>query len=209
MMLYVNGDSHSYGIHLENHQKFGYLVAKYFNIALENHARIGASNARIIRTTREYLAHNSSPGLVLVGWSTWEREEWQHQGQYYDVNSSGHDGLPEEFNERYKTWVTEQTQDTLVKKSNYWHNEIYQFHCELEQQNIPHLFFNCLYNFFEIPTTVDWNDCYIGPYENDLSFYWYLKNHGYATDEWYHYGADGNQIWADVLIEYIKQHKLL
>lgn len=209
MTLYVNGDSHSYGINLDDSDKFATLVATYFDLPIQNHAHVGASNARILRTTREYLQQGNTPALIIIGWSTWEREEWLHNGTYYNVNSSGHDALPDALADRYKDWVVEQTQTTLETKSQYWHNEIHQLHSELTQQNIPHVFFNCMYNFFNCDPHKEWNNNYVGPYDNELSFYWYLKNHGYATDEWYHYGADGNQIWANVLIEYIKQHKLL
>lgn len=201
-MIYFNGDSHTYGIDLDPMQRFSDLVARHFNHTLVNDAMIGASNTRILRTTRQYLKMNR-PNLVVIGWTTWEREEWEYQGQYFNVNSSGYHGLPEELELRYKTWVSNQNEDSLKIKSDYWHNQIYNFHCELLENNQPHLFFNCMYNFFDaIPQ--DWSQCYIDPYDNNSSYYWYLNQLGYKTDEWYHYQADGHCAWAKLLIDKIK-----
>ena len=209
MILYVNGDSHSHGMHLNSHEKFSDIVAKEIGFSVTNAAQIGASNASILRTTREYIASGTTPDLILIGWTTWEREEWCYQNQYYNVNSSGHDQLPNELQELYKNWVIEQTTETLNSKSIYWHDEIYKLHQELTEKNIKHLFFNCLYNFFQTNNRYDWGTTFIGPYDNDLSYYWFLRNQGYVSDKWYHFGSDGHAAWSRKLIDYIKEHKLL
>lgn len=209
MTLYVNGDSHSYGINLKDSDKFANIVGAQFDLPVDNHAHVGASNARILRTTREYLEQGNRPALIIIGWSTWEREEWLHNGTYYNVNSSGHDTLPNELADRYKDWVVEQTQEILETKSQRWHDEIYQLHTDLVQQAIPHVFFNCMYNFFNCDSHKEWNNNYVGPYDNELSFYWYLHRLGFKTDAWYHYAADGNQAWAEFLINFIRKNQLL
>jgi hypothetical protein len=201
-MIYFNGDSHTYGIDLDPEQRFSNLVAQHFDHQLINSAKIGASNTRILRTTKQYLETNK-PDLVVIGWSTWEREEWKHRGQYYDVNSSGHDVLPEELETQYKSWVSEQNEDTLKIKSDYWHNQIYNFHLALLKNKQSHLFFNCMYNFFDA-NTQDWHGCYIGPYDTKQSYYWYLNSLGHKSDQWYHYKADGHRAWAELLIDTIK-----
>jgi len=209
MTLYANGDSHTHAQLLQPHQKFCSIVANEFDLKVVNQAQGGASNARILRTTREYLANNPAPNLIIIGWSTWEREEWIYKGHYYNVNSSGHDALPSELHDVYKQWVTEQTSDTLNTKSQYWHQEIYKFHLELEQQNIKHLFFNCMYNFFEVAETMDWNNAYLGPYNNEQSYYWWLTGQGILADQWYHFGANGHCAWGSKLINYIKEHNII
>jgi hypothetical protein len=208
MILYVNGDSHCYGSGVESNNTFAHHVATNFNSLLVNQAKSGASNQRIIRTTKEYL-ENNTPDLVLIGWSTWEREEWEYNGNYYNVNSSGHDSLPRELEESYKIWVTEQTSDLTDIKSQHWHQEIYKLHLDLQQKNIPHLFFNCMYNFFKINDYKDWNYNYVDPYNNDYSYYWFLKARGYDADDWYHFKADGHQAWGNFLIEYIENHDII
>jgi len=210
MILYVNGDSHSAGLKVNPQERFGAIVAQEFAYDIVNHATVGASNQAILRTTKEYLKTNH-PDLVLIGWSTWEREEWCYKDQYYNVNSSGHTGLPVALQDQYKSWVTEQTPDTLNIKSQMYHEQIYQLHQELEQRNIKHLFFNCMYNFFNIPTNQqkEWNQCYIGPYDNDASYYWYLTRSGHVADRWYHFGAEGHHAWAENIIKYIKENNII
>ena len=211
MILYVNGDSHSQGVNVQTHESFAAKVAKGFGLDVVNEAQSGASNARILRTSKEYFATQPSPDLVIIGWSTWEREEWQHENQYYNVNSSGHDPLPKSLEDSYKKWVIDQTPDHVDAKSRQIHEEIFDLHTSLQLQGISHLFFNCMYSFFGIrpDQKKDWNNCYIGPYDNDSSFYWYLTRHGYDSDKWYHFGPNGHQAWGDRLISYIKEHKLV
>ena len=209
MILYVNGDSHSQGMGVHLHESYPVIVAKEFGLDIVNEAQTGASNARILRTSKEYLASQQTPDLVIIGWSTWEREEWQYENTYFNVNSSGHDPLPKILEHSYKKWVIEQSPEMLNKKSSHWHKEIFQFHKELLQKNIKHVFFNCMYNFFQIKDKLDWDINFIGPYDNDSSYYWWLTQQGYESDKWYHFRASGHQAWGDRLISYIKEHKLL
>ena len=209
MILYVNGDSHSQGVGVQIHESYPVIVAKEFGLDIVNEAQTGASNARILRTSKEYLASQQTPDLVIIGWSTWEREEWQYENTYFNVNSSGHDPLPKILEHSYKKWVIEQTPEILNKKSSHWHKEIFQFHKELLQKNIKHIFFNCMYNFFQIEDKLDWDMNFIGPYDNDSSYYWWLTQQGYESDKWYHFRASGHQAWGNRLISYIKEHKLL
>jgi hypothetical protein len=208
MILYVNGDSHSLGINLETKDTYAARVSHALELELINHATIGASNQRILRTTHEYLENNTSD-LIIIGWSTWEREEWQDADRYYDVNSSGSDHLPKYLQEKYKIWVTQQDADTMDAKSRMWHEKIYQLHTDLCLRQIPHVFFNCMYNFFSIKQPLDWKNCYIGPYENERSFYWYLCNQGYKTDTWYHHGAQAHGAWADLLLDHLDRYEIL
>ena len=208
MILYVNGDSHSHAMRLQPHEKFSSIVADAIGYDVLNVAQGGASNARIMRTTREYL-DNNRPELILIGWTTWEREEWFHQDQYYNVNSSGHDPLPADLQQLYKHWVIEQNENTLYAKSQYWHNEIFKLHSELVQKNIPHIFFNCMYNFFQTDNQQDWTGNFIGPYDNNSSYYWWLTQQGFKADAWYHFGADGHRAWGTRLINYIREHNIV
>jgi len=209
MILYVNGDSHSQGVGVQIDESYPVIIAKEFGLDIVNEAQSGASNARILRTSKEYLASQQTPDLIVIGWSTWEREEWQYENTYYNVNSSGHDPLPKILEHSYKKWVIEQTPEILNKKSSHWHKEIFQFHKELLQKNIKHIFFNCMYNFFQIEDKLDWDMNFIGPYDNDSSYYWWLTQQGYESDKWYHFRASGHQAWGNRLISYIKEHKLL
>ena len=207
MILYVNGDSHSEAKGIDN-KSFAQLLAKHYNFTLQNQAQGGSSNDRILRTTKDFLKNNQ-PDLVVIGWSTWEREEWKYDNQYYDINSSGHNVLPTQLIEKYKQWVAQQTADTTDDKSRQLHEKIYNLHKVLEHRNIPHVFFNCMYNFFSIKQQYNWNNCFVDPYINESSYFWYLKNRGFQPDSWYHYNADGHCAWAEFLINYINSNKIL
>ena len=68
-----------------------------------------------------------------------------------------------------------------------------------------------MYNFFNIQEDQkkEWNHCYINPYDNDFSYYWYLNQREYVADQWYHFKSDGHRAWADCLINYVKEYNLL
>ena len=71
-----------------------------------NQAESGSSNRRIIRTTELFLeTANIKDIVVLIGWSTWEREEWWHEGKDYQVTASGTDDVPDALKEKYKQWI--------------------------------------------------------------------------------------------------------
>ena len=122
MILYVNGDSHTaageavndycfaeddphlwaYGRapHPDNLKvSWGQRLADMIGATLHCDAESASSNTRILRTTRKYLETNH-PDLIVIGWSTWEREEWSHKGNYYQVTASGTDSVPEDLQQR-------------------------------------------------------------------------------------------------------------
>lgn len=213
MILYVNGDSNSDGSECKDlTQSWPWLLAKKLGYTLINEAKGGTSNPRIMRVASQALAHSDRKTFVIIGWTSWEREEWLHNGQYYDVNSGGHDILPIELEERYKQWVTEQCPEQQSIKSKNMHEQIHRLHRSLKDRRIPHLFFNALmpfqHNLLD-PVHKDWGKNYIGPYDNDLSYYWYLKNHGRAPTKNNHFTDDAQWAWADVLYNHIQENGLL
>ena len=232
MILYVNGDSHCAGAELVNGycfadddptykhlgrrphpdcipHTFGYKLAKAINAGFYLDAESGSSNARIERTTRQFLADNRKQEVfVLIGWSTWEREEWQDGDTYYQVTASGTDSVPAHLVEDYKAWVIKQTNEELLVKARLWHKRIWNLHCELQEKNIKHLFFNT-YSYFDeghIPfkrqLEYNWQDCYIDPYEQSLTYYQWLNQKGYKTvsHDSYHYGRDAHIAWYKHLL---------
>lgn len=208
-MLYVNGDSHSYGFNAGPAERFSSRVAQRFNLNEINQAIPGASNQRILRTTREFINDNQ-PDLVLIGWSSWEREEWFHNGMYYDLNSAGNN-LPPELQKQYKEWVIKQDSVVIDEKSRHCHDMIYDLHLELKQKNIAHLFFNGFYNFFGIndDQQKDWGINYIGPYDNDSSYFWNLLKNGYESDKSMHFTNDAHKFWSEQLIAHIERYNLI
>lgn len=222
-ILYINGDSHSAGAeavvpfcfaeddpwafpppdrrpHPENVvASFGNVLADMLSWDVINNSESASSNDRIIRTTDEWLANNPAPSLILIGWSTWEREEWLHEGTYYQVNASGTDIVPEDLKDKYKQWIIKQSARS-EEISLGAHEKIWEWHQKLLSKQIPHLFFNT-YSYFDKVSEYDWDDCYLTPYSKEETYYFWLHEKGYRTvsPNSYHYGADAHQAWANFL----------
>ena len=224
MILYVNGDSHSAGAEAVNSFAFsnddpqytylgrlphpdnlfvsyGNVLAKNLSAELYCDAESASSNDRIIRTTKHYLKNNI-PELIIIGWSTWEREEWFYEGQYWQINAGGiGKDWPEAIKKQYKHWVTNLDHKQKQQEA---HEKIWNLHQELS--DIPHLFFNS-YQSFDYTKKLDWGNSYLHPYDNTQTYYHWLKNQNYQTvsPKSYHYGADAHQTWANHLTKIINE----
>jgi hypothetical protein len=186
---------------------------KNLSIALKASFHCGAesasSNQRILRTSREWLAQpRNQDVLVIIQWSTWEREEWLYNGEYYQVNASGIDLVPTELQQRYREFVT--TVD-WHKCSEYWHNEIWNFHQELQQQNIAHIFFNGNNSFERIADKRSWGSSYIDPYNSQGTYDAILKQNNYNTvsPKSYHFGDDAHRFWTSYVLKYIVSNQII
>jgi hypothetical protein len=224
MILYVNGDSHSAGAeavntfcfaeddplyyslgripHPDNERaSYGCEIANMMGAILHCDAESASSNSRIIRTTIEYL-ETETPDYVIIGWSTWEREEWLHEGTYWQVNAGGigHD-WPKEIQDRYKSWICDLDFYSSMKDE---HQSIYILHQMLKTKNIKHLFFNSFDSFNNVDH-FDWGMDYLEPYNRELTYYNWCKAQGYktVTPTSYHFGADAHRAWADFLYQNI------
>ena len=228
MILYVNGDSHAaaaecvnphafaeddeflWGLGRQPHPdnlraSFGCELANHLYAVLDCDAESASSNTRIMRTTREYLKSNT-PDLIVVQWSTWEREEWLIDGTYYQINASGIDDVPESHAQQYKEFVVNVN---WAAKTQQAHEDIWNFHCELK--DIPHVFFNGNNHFASILDRRDWGTSYIGPYDPALTFDFVLKNQGFSTvnPQSWHFGADAHCFWGNYLLQYCIEHNLV
>lgn len=212
MVLYVNGDSHSAG-HDAGGLAFSYgqHIANALGAEFTCDALAGCGNDRIIRTTKEYLKSNT-PDFIIIGWSTWEREEWHHEDKTYTVAGGGHSQLPLELQERYKEWVIRlDTSSEQHRIEDVAHRKIWQFHLELEEQEIPHLFFNCYSHYFYTHAYAKpkypWGNCYLDPYDQNFAYYYWLEKQGFtpSNPKFYHYGPDAHVAWADFLLPKVKK----
>ena len=205
--LFVNGDSHSAGHDAGGiANSYGAHLAQQLNYNLICQATPGCANQTIIRTTYEYLDSNQ-PDFIVIGWSTWEREEWYHDGKYYYVTSSGFDKLPSALIDQYKQWVIDSTTPQNQKsKEISIHSKIHNLHLYLTERKIKHLFFNC-YSYFHyikhwsLPQ-FNWGENYINPYDQNFTYYFWLENQGFkpSNPKYYHYGADAQLAWAEFLL---------
>jgi len=230
-ILYVNGDSHSTAAeavnkfcfaeddiklwntkgkrlpHPDNLEvSYGNLLSKKLNTTLICEAEAASSNDRIIRTTTQYL-ENNKPDIIVIGWSTWEREEWYNDEDkiWYQVNCSGIDQVPKKWAQRYKDYILN---INWQEKTNLAHEQIWNFHMLLKNKNIPHLFFNTFNYFFtnsnnKVRDQFNWELNYIQPYNKDMTFVEYLKNQHCKHNSVHHFGPDGHEKWAEFLLPHL------
>jgi hypothetical protein len=233
MILYVNGDSHTAAAEAVNVHAFAEDDGQYFYMGRAPHpdnlqvswgkllslslqaglkcdAESASSNQRIIRTTREWLAKQKQQEdiIMVIQWSTWEREEWLHNGIYYQVNASGIDHVPQELQEKYRHYIMGIDWQTKTEEA---HDQIWAFHKELEEQKIPHIFFNGNNNFFKITDRKDWGTSYVHPYDPDYTFNSLIQADGIETvaPDSYHFGKDGHSFFNRFMLQYIIDNKFI
>lgn len=235
MKLYINGDSHAAAAEAVNTHAFAEDDHEYFYLGRAPHpdnkrvswgrnladmlksvlhldAESASSNSRILRTTRAWIEtqENFKDVLLLIQWSTWERQEWLINGTYYQVNASGIDHVPESHQEQYKQYVREIDWKKCTTEA---HDTIWKFHQELDEKNIKHVFFNGNSSFESIPeeSRKDWGTGYIGPYDPKETFDAVLKQNGYDTVSpiSYHFGKESHSFWSKHMLKYIMKNKLV
>ena len=235
MILYVNGDSHTAAAEAVNVHAFaeddstlahlgrlphpdnltvswGRQLADITKDVFVCDAESASSNDRILRTTRAWLESKQSDWyrtVVIIQWSTWEREEWLHNGTYLQVGSSGIDHVPQDLQEKYRNFVI--GTDWLAKEQQA-HEQIWQLHQELDAKQIKHVFFNGNNHFGRIgkKQRLDWKGSYIDPYDPDRTFDRILKANGHdtVTPKSWHFGKDAHRFWARFMLQYCIANKI-
>jgi hypothetical protein len=236
MILYVNGDSHTAAAEAVNPHAFAeddpalfYLgraphpenfavswarrLSDIFKSVLHCDAESASSNQRIIRTTRDWIETHKAwlpEVLMIIQWSTWERQEWLIDDVYYQINASGIDIVPPTHQEKYKQFVAAVDWTECSKTA---HSEIWQFHQELDKLGIKHVFFNGNNHFGRIPKADrhEWGHCYISPYDPQMTYDQWLKSHNFETvspDSW-HFGSEAHASWCRFMLQYVMSNKLI
>lgn len=235
MILYVNGDSHTAAAEAVNVHAFAEDDSKYFylgraphpdnlqvswgkllSLALQSGFHCGAesasSNSRIIRTTREWIDGRTDINdlLVIIQWSTWEREEWydEESKQYFQVNASGIDHVPQSWQERYRQYILGIDWQAKTEEA---HDEIWAFHNELKSKGIRHIFFNGNNDFSKIKDQKVWDMCYVAPYEPSMTFDAIVRKQGIQTvaPNSYHFGKDAHSFFNRFMLQYIINNKYI
>lgn len=233
MILYVNGCSHTaaadavipgcfaiddgrHGIDRRPHPinlaaSWCSHVANQLNSVLVCEAESGGSNDRIVRTTKQWISShpdNWADLVVLIQWTTWERQEWLHEGIWYQVNASGIDWVPEALKDRYKKFVVTVDWDQATK---HCHQQAWLLHEWLLHRRIKHLFFSGHSTFSDVEQQLPWGKYYIAPYDRDQSYHnWLLANGGnYANPQSYHFDAKSHRLWAEYVLQYIDRNCIL
>ena len=233
MILYVNGDSHTAAAEAVNPYAFAEddpeleylgriphpenlavswskLLASTLKAGLHCHAESASSNARILRTTREWIKSVSRYDdlLVIIQWSTWEREEWFHNGIYYQLGASGSDHVPEDLVTDYKNYVAN---IDWLSKTQQAHDHIWQFHTELLDQNVPHIFFNGNNDFSKITDRKSWGANFLDPYDPKMTYDAIIRRGGFDTvapNSW-HFGRDGHSYFHRFMLQYCIDNKFI
>ena len=227
MIMYVNGDSHTAAAEAVNPYAFAEDDSRYFYMGRVAHpdnlavswgrllslslrsgfhcaAESASSNARIIRTTREWLDTRTSNNdvLVIIQWSTWEREEWEIDGTYYQINASGVDDIPVSHQQQYREYIASIDWQQRTEQA---HEEIWKFHKELEKKKIKHVFFNGNNNFSKVQKQKDWKKSYIAPYDPAMTFDAIVRKQGFETvdtNSW-HFGREAHSFFHRFVLQYI------
>lgn len=233
MILYVNGDSHTAAAEAVNNHSFaeddsrywhlerrphpdnlsvswGKLLSERLKASFECDAESASSNDRIIRTTKEWIQANEKElyrTVMVIQWSTWEREEWQIDKKYYQVNASGIDIVPESHQQKYKEYVANINWN---KKTEQAHLKIWNFHLYLQTLGIKHVFFNGNNSFENINNPQDWGSSYIKPYDSASTYDSILKQkYDTVSPASYHYGADAHRHWTNYILHYLLDNQLV
>lgn len=229
MRLYVNGDSHTAAAEAivpyafaEDDGAYKYmgraphprnaraswarLLSAAVKAPLHLDAESASSNDRIRRTSRQWISQNlpwMAETVIIIQWSTWEREEWMIDNVAYQVTASGTDDVPPSHADKYKQWVADMDWATVTQRE---HQAIWEFHQELQALGVRHLFFNGNNHFNSIPSKRrrDWGIHYLDPYNNQMTYNQWLKNNSFETvspDSW-HFGADAHAAWFRFVLQY-------
>jgi hypothetical protein len=238
MILYTNGDSHTAAAEAVNTFAFAEDDRLYFHLRRKPHpdnlavswtvalsnflkmayhtdAESASSNDRIIRTTKEWIENTKDTVepqevLMIIQWSTWEREEWVINGEKYQVNASGIDEVPDECVDQYKQWIADINWDQKTYEAFL---KIINFHEELNELGYEHIFFNgnnCFFNIKE-EDRYDFGKSYIEPYLPEGTYDGWLQNNGFdkVITSNYHYGQEAHAAWAKHLLQHIIKYNMV
>jgi len=238
MILYNNGDSHTAAAEAVNSFAFAYddrryahlkrlphpdnikiswgaVLANLLKSSFQPDAESASSNARIMRTTKEWIEHtkeniDANDVLMIIQWSTWEREEWDINGVKYQVNASGEDHVPADYVDQYKEYIINIDWEERTKQA---YADIIAFHEYLNDLGYKHIFFNGNNTFMSIPVEerYDFGESYVNPYLPEESYDGWLQLNGYNTviTSNYHYGLEAHAAWARRLVQHIIKHKMV
>lgn len=236
MILYVNGDSHTAAAEAVNRHAFaeddpdlfymgraphpanlavswGQILAATLKSTFRCDAESASSNQRIMRTTRQWLDRTDfhpKETLMIIQWSTWERQEWLIDGVYYQINASGIDLVPDSHQQAYKEYIAGVDWQQCTY---HWHDQIWRLHRDLSDKGIKHLFFNGNTAFDRVPKAdrKDWQYHFIDPYDPAQTWDQWLRRNDHDTvapNSW-HFGRAAHAAWARFVLQYVMTNDLL
>ena len=216
--LYVNGDSHTAGTYnsptgerrdAAPDTSFSALLAKKYGLTHINQALMGGSAARVIRTSKKAL-ENMDPAdtVVLIGWTSFERVEWQVDGIWHQICGQPWYEVTDELKDRWLAWTTAALDPNSTRYDELAmgiQSDIMEFHIWLTQNGFQHRFFHafgCFPNNSTAFTRLDWPaGLWIRESANDLQ--WAFTDtsiaKGHQHDEHFHFGDAAHADYVEVI----------
>jgi hypothetical protein len=146
-MILTNGCSFTEGYDLPDKSlAWPSQLGTLLNQSIKNLALGGSSNDRIVRTMKEEL-FQLNPSLVVIGWTTNDRNELHHSQGFY-VRATGHgcipecEQVPEDINILHNNWA-KYNLNSWVNYRNWIYNVLF-FQTLFEKLKIPYIFFTAL-----------------------------------------------------------------
>ena len=84
------------------------------------------------------------------------------------------------------------------------HAKIWDFHQELTDSGVKHLFFNTFEPLSGV-AELDWGNCYVNPYQHKFTYYNWALAHGHkpVSKGSYHFGKETHFAWAQQLLSHL------
>lgn len=225
--LFVNGDSHTANTYDGDHPTATEILANELGCDYENIAMPGGSNQRIIRTTLAKLPTlDPSSTVIIIGWSSFERTEWYHHNQWFQICGDPHYDVTPELRELWHQHIDIWNQDQYSHRwRQMWdqHHAIWMLHNLLYDLGYQFIFFQACRTFFydtcvqqdqnfELPWHPNtWvHDPYVQLQTDGSrviqSYSHYVESQGCnPVDQRSHYGADAHSIWAKYLLPKLQE----
>lgn len=232
MKIYFNGDSNTAATELPSVEcGYAYKLAKKLGAdSIRNDSYAGCSNMRIIKTTESYLrecdAIKSYPDFMIIGWTSYEREEWWSDEMNEPISLNTHIFAFDEIKStpRYQYWFNYQAMDNhySIQMAKFYNTQIHNLHLELKNRKISHLFFPAIQSFsyfearidhkdFARVFRLDWHDNFLNAYDENFSMINWIEDRGFQeiTPKQAHYPEPAQEAWADYLEKYIREKALV
>lgn len=212
-MILAIGDSNMYPACTESQQPIdqGNMVpifSKLLDQPFRCWSKNGASNYWI-QAHIDYFLHDTAwpaDTLLLVGWTSFEREEWPWLYSNISMCNGPDFGVPPAMFAKYTTWKQTLTEEYVQNKINFWHDTIYQLHLHLLSRQIRHVFWTTYDNFKSVPTQMKWQGCFYKPYDTDGCMQQFFANNKLNANpgDSFHYDQSAHGAWAQELATYAR-----
>tara|TARA_X000000950_G_scaffold216526_1_gene260584 strand:+ start:357 stop:1016 length:660 start_codon:yes stop_codon:yes gene_type:complete len=193
------------------------IIAKHFNLELHNLAMGGRGNDRISFSTKAWFEQFGTENtFAVIGWSSMHRNDYVTNDGWKKGRIPGSE----------LTWRTWKTLDNVsfIQKQKGWDIEanavmnfldnVFDLQNYFERKNIPYIMYNALPNSFDtdlkdfqiIKNSIDMNKFF----QPNISHYEYvLDKKLVVSPNDPHPSAEGHQQFADMIIQYITDNKIL